>query len=168
MRLLELLDKVANYNVIFKSSDYFRAVFYVALGTPNKRRYDVQIDIEKASKIAATLDSRGLTNNFSSMANEDDIIMHVAFDSEIPDSVERGLPSTADHITGLGNQFEVMATVVKIIQEAKSIYNPQWIIFGASEPSRRKLYVAIAKRLGYNPIEFRRSPIEGTGILIKL
>lgn len=167
MRLLELLDKVANYNVIFKSSDYFRAVFYVALGTPNKRRYDVEIDILSAGESAETLDKRGLTDNFSSVANDDDVVMFVVFDSEIPNGDGYHHQST-DKITGLGNQFEVMATVVKIIQEAKSIYNPQWLLFGASEPSRRKLYVAIAKRLGYNPIEFRRSPIEGTGILIRL
>lgn len=167
MRLVELFDKVANYNVVFKSEDYFRAVFYVAPGTPNKRRYDVQIEVLKAKEIAKTLDSRGLTDNLLSIANEDDKVMYIAFDSEISNT-DSYHPQSTDNITGLGNQFEVMSTVLKIVQEAKSIYNPQWIVFGASEPSRRKLYVAIAKRLGYNPTEFRRSPIEGTGILIRL
>lgn len=49
-------------------------------------------------------------------------------------------------VTGSGDQFRIFTTVVVMVQEFIQAKNPDTIRFTADEPSRQKLYRALAQR----------------------
>lgn len=159
MRLLELFDKVAKYNIVRQdtlvhTSAIFEAEFWVGEGVA-KRRYEVRMHLNEPQVLADEAGCPRLSEYVAKHIDSSETMMEVSFVSENPNSVFRRAPDTEDNITGRGNQFEVMATVVDITKYAVKRYTPARVVFASLETSRTKLYRHMASRLGANPIEFQ-------------
>lgn len=163
MRLLELFDKVARYDVIYdnlsyssQEDRYFRAIFTVAHGTPNRRRYEVNVDTFSKQGLIDTLRMADCQDYIQSNFEYEDILLGLSFESEVPGSSSDSFmhADTTTDITGMGNQFEVMATVVKVTKEAIRKTQAKGIFFGSREPNRTKLYRTMSKRFGTHQVSF--------------
>lgn len=163
MRLLELFDKVARYDVIYdnlsyssQEDRYFRAIFTVAHGTPNRRRYEVNVDAFNKESVIETLRLAECQEYIKTHFEDDAIFLGISFESEIPGSSTNSFmhASSTTDITGFGNQFEVMATVVKITKDATRKTQASGLFFGSREPNRTKLYRTMSKRFGTHQVSF--------------
>jgi hypothetical protein len=127
MKIVEILDKAVDYSVTDRTKTFFQAEF-VSNGRIIKFDADLEYDYTDADDEAA--EQRG--------------VWAIAFVQKDP----RGGPGRWD-VTKGGKEFEVFATIRKIIEEFINEYDPKKIKFTSDkdESNRGQLYYKLFSKL---------------------
>lgn len=140
MRLLELFDQPVKFEIVQAWKDQYRATFQIKY-----KPYQVYIDVHK---VATFLSPQAYENE------EHQKILNSVID-RWPDAeiawIEFATATGKTGITGTGDAFLVLSTVLRIVLTVASQYDIEWLCFDAKEPSRIKLYQHMLRRYTKGP-----------------
>lgn len=130
--------------------------------TVNDQRYDVIVEISPASYFSSLFhdNSKSLYYQYETLFNKGilkarDKVATVEFSltTELPKRKFGPKTSREFKLTGTGNQFAVISTVIRIMKDLQKSENIKGYFFTAKEPSKVKTYEHLIKRSGYKYIK---------------
>ena len=168
MKLFELFGQSAPYE-LHKIDDGWEGQFDVISPRLGEITYQVRLELSAPVSDQAEQFYDRATDWQKHDSLDDAFADHpsygVEFAIENPDAV--GLDSHFN-ISGTGNAYLVLSTVMSIIQEVVQKTNPVELWFSASEPSRRKLYDRIVSALIHKTNFVNVSEHSGNYVLVNM